>query len=158
MAWEEVKNGEAFEDGAYGWDDEIQKDSDFVLLPPGTYDFEVADFERGRYDGGEKMGPCPKAIITLRVKGPNGEVAYVKHNLFLHSKCEGLLSQFFIGIGLKKHGEKLKMQWNKVVGRTGRCKLGIREYNGNEYNEVKKILDPGDAPKPEQVSFTAGSF
>ena len=40
------------------WDAEISKESDFVLLPAGEYDFKVAAFERARYNGGEKMGPC----------------------------------------------------------------------------------------------------
>ena len=48
------------------------------------------------------------------------------------------------------------MEWNKVVGRTGRCKVGIRTYQGNEYNEIKSILEP--AKSAEQVAFKAGSF
>ena len=129
------------------WDDEIVKDSDFVLLPEGDYNFRVTAFERGRHSGSEKLPPCNKAIVTLEIDSPQGK-AYIKHNLFLHSRCEGLLSNFFTGIGQKKHGEPLKMNWSAVIGSTGRCKVGIRHWkNSNlgedmQSNEIKKFYEP----------------
>lgn len=30
--------------------------------------------------------------------------------------------------------------WDKIAGTTGVCKVGIREYNGNQYNEVKSMI------------------
>lgn len=119
------------------------------MLPEGDYNFKVAGFERARHEGSEKLPPCNKAIVTLEVDSPEGSV-YIKHNLFLHSKCEGLLSAFFTGIGLKKHGEPLRMNWNAVIGTTGRCKLGIRKWigkNGEEMqsNEVKRFYAPDSA-------------
>lgn len=144
------------------WDDEIVKDSDFVLLPEGDYNFRVTAFERGRHNGSEKLPPCNKAVVTLEIDSPEGlgaapAKAYIKHNLFLHSRCEGLLSNFFTGIGQKKHGEPLKMNWNTVIGSTGRCKVTIRKWtgkDGNEMqsNEVKKFYEPpaNTAPKPRK--------
>lgn len=50
----------------YGWDDEIQNDGpEYVVLPDGDYNFKVTGFERGRYEGGEKIPACNMAIITL---------------------------------------------------------------------------------------------
>jgi len=95
-------------DREFAWDDEIEKDSDFVIIPEGDYTFTVSGFERGRHEGSEKLPPCPKAIVKLRVDMPDGTTQELTHNLFLHSKCEGLLSAFFVGIGQKKHGEKLR--------------------------------------------------
>lgn len=87
----------------FGWDDEIEKDSDeWVLLPEGDYDFTVTAFERGRHQGSDKLPPCNKAILTLKVEGKEG-TATITHNLFLHSKTEGMLSAFFCAIGQKKH-------------------------------------------------------
>lgn len=148
----------------FGWDDEIEKEDEFILIDEGEYDFKVAKFERGRYDGGEKLPACNKAILTLEVETPKGKVN-ILHNLFLHSKCEWQLSQFFIAIGHKKHGEKLRMNWNIVVGAKGRAKIGIRTWkdkNGNERksNEVKSFLDPA-APAQNAVptvQYTAGEF
>lgn len=142
-------------DGAMDWNAEIEKENDFVLLPAGEYDFTVASFERARYEGGEKMGPCNEAKLRLEVKTERG-TASIMHNLFLNKKCEGLLCAFFRAIGQKKHGEKLKMDWGKVIGTTGRAKFGVREYNGKEFNEVKSFIYPDE---PTQSSkFQAGKF
>ena len=52
--------------------------------------------------------------------------------------------------------EKLKMNWNEVVGARGRAKIGHREYNGNIYNDIKRFYAPDEsAPKK---SFTPGKF
>lgn len=134
----------------YDWNDEIEKESDFVLLPAGDYDFTVKGFERARYEGSDKLPPCNKAIVSIEIDSPEG-TATIKHNLYLHSKCEGLLSAFFIGIGQKKHGEKLRMNWNSVIGAKGRCKVGIHTWKNKDgddmqSNEIKRFYDPADAP------------
>jgi hypothetical protein len=49
----------------YSWDDQIEKDSEFILLPEGDYDFEVMSFERGRHAGSDKLPPCNKAILAI---------------------------------------------------------------------------------------------
>ena len=134
-----------------GWDDEIIKDSDFVVLPEGEYDFFVDSFERGRHSGSDNLPPCNKAILKLKIDAPQG-TAIITHNLFLHTKTEGMLSAFFTAIGQKKKGEALKMNWGTVPGSTGKVKLGIRKYNDNNYNEVKRFL-----PK-EEKQFKAGEF
>lgn len=141
------------------WDDEIVKDSDFVLLPEGDYNFRVTAFERGRHNGSEKLPPCSKAIVTLEIDSPEGK-AYIKHNLFLHSRCEGLLSNFFTGIGQKKHGEPLKMNWSSVIGSTGRCKVSVRSWinkYGDEMqsNEVKKFYEPAANSAPKATTAAA---
>ncbi len=144
------------------WDDEISKESDFVLIPEGDYRFTVAGFERGRHEGSDKLPPCNKAIVTLRVELPDGTTQDIKHNLFLHSKCEGLLSAFFTAIGLKKKGEPLKMNWNSVLGTSGRCKITVRNYttkdgNSGQSNDIKKFYAPDEnAPaKPSQYQQPA---
>ena len=150
-----------------GWDDEIVKESDFTLLPEGDYDFTVTGFERARHEGSEKLPPCNKAILSLRISTPDGDVT-LKHNLFLHTKTEGMLSAFFCAIGQKKHGEKLRMNWQAVIGAKGRCKVAIRKWKGNdgierENNEIKKFYDPPEntapaaAPAPGGV-YTPGKF
>ena len=68
----------------------------------------------------------------------------MRHNLFLHSSTEGMLSAFFAAIGQKKKGEPLRMNWNTIIGAIGVCKVGTRQYNNNNYNEVKSMLYPED--------------
>ena len=142
------------------WGSEIENDSpDFIVLPEGEYDFTVKCFERGRYNGGDKVGPCPKAMLTLSIDTPQGE-ALVNKDLLLHSKLEGLLCEFFTCIGQRKHGQRVSMNWNAVTGAHGRCKIGHRTYNGNQYNEVKKFLEPkqgAQAPQYQQPQQYAGA-
>ncbi len=140
-----------------GWDDEISNDSpEYVTLPAGDYDFEITGFERGRFDGSEKLPPCNKAVVSVKIANDTG-VCIVNHQLFMHTKTEGLLCAFFTAIGQRQHGEKLKMNWNAVIGSKGRCKLGVREYISDKsgetikINEIKKFYEP----KP---AFTPGAF
>ena len=149
----------------HNWDDEISQDSaEFALLPEGEYEFSVTGFERGRYPGGAKLPSCPKATVSLRFEGVEG-VAVIKHNFFLHSKCEGLLCAFFTCLGMRKRGEPLRMDWPGTVGRTGRAKITVRSYTGNdgrEYqtNDVKQFLEPENAPAAPAAaqSWTPGAF
>jgi hypothetical protein len=155
-----------------GWDDEIEKDGgEFIILPAGEYGFTVTKFERGRFAGSTKMPACNQAKLELTVHSEQGDVV-VFHNMLLHTKTEGFLSNFFAGIGQKKKGEKLRMNWNTVVGSSGRCKLAIHEWTGNDgqkkqNNEVKTFI-PADEVKPQpqnqapfpthQGGFTPGQF
>ena len=141
-----------------GWDDQIEKDgSDFIVLPEGDYDFVVTEFERGRHPGSEKLPPCNKAVVHLRFETPEG-VTIVKHPLFLHTITEGMLCAFFVGIGQRKRGERATMNWNAVVGSTGRAKLVIQNWTNDKgevipMNKVKKFYEPA-----ESKGFEAGRF
>lgn len=116
-----------------GWDDEIQKDGgEFIVLPAGDYNFTVTKFERGRFGGSPKMPACNQAKLEITVHSPEHGDVTVFHNLFLHTKTEGLISNFFTGIGLKKKGEAIKPPWQQVVGRKGRLKLEINKFTGND--------------------------
>lgn len=148
------------EEKVLGWDDPISNDKqgEFVTAPPGEYSFEIVNFSRARHqakpDG--KIPDCPKAVVTVRIYTSEGDKVDVKHNLYLHSRCEGMLCAFFRSIGLRKHGETFRPDWSRVIGSKGRCKISIREYvgsNGNKYkaNDVKAFLDP---PANEQQAVT----
>ena len=134
-----------------GWDDEIQRDdSPFQLLPEGDYAFTVRKFERARHGGSEKIPACNKAVLTLDMAGDGGS-GTVLTNLFLHSKFEWKLCQFFTAIGQRKRGEALRMNWNAVPGASGVCRVGVRKWTGNdgrehESNEITEFYDPESTP------------
>jgi len=140
-------------DRALDWDDIIENDDgEFTLLPAGDYPFTVESFERGEFAGSDKMPPCKKAVVTLKVDGGKLGTTTLMENLYLHSRAEWKLCEFFTAIGLRKRGEPLKMPWQQVPGRRGMCTLGIRKYKGQngtdkQTNQVAKFLEP-QAPTP----------
>lgn len=112
----------------YGWEDMISDEGkEFVLLPEGDYDFTVSKIERARHPGSEKMPPCNMAKVTVTVWGKEDKIE-ITENLFLCNKMEWKLSQFFLSIGLKKHGEPLKMNWAAAQGRSGKCHVYVDTY------------------------------
>ena len=120
------------------WNDSIETDgNEFVLLPEGDYNFLVTGFERGRFPGGPKVPACNKAMITVQVTTAEG-IATVKFDLLLYRSLEWRISAFFRCIGQKKHGEKLTMDWNKVMGSIGRAHFKQRTYT-NQYGEEKTV-------------------
>ena len=129
-----------------GWNDEILEDGqEFVLLPEGDYNFTVTNFERGRFPGGPKVPACNKATITVQVSTDQG-IATVKFDLLLYRTLEWRISGFFRSIGQKKHGEKLTMDWNKVLGSQGRAHFKQRSYinsQGDEKftNDIERFID-----------------
>lgn len=144
------------------WNDTIEKDaSEYILLQEGDYDFTVESFERARHPGSEKLPPCNKAVLKLKINTEKG-TAYISHNLFLHTITEGMLSAFFSSIGQKKKGEPLRMDWGRVPGSTGRARIGIRLYTTKDgeqrqANEIKRFY-PKEKGASQGPSYKAGEF
>jgi hypothetical protein len=152
------------QDRELDWDDEIGNDGeDFILLPEGEYDFIVSDLERGRFPGGATVGSCNKVHLNLTISSESGK-CNVKEDLLLHSRTEWKVCSFFVSIGQRVKGEKLKMNWSKVTGSKGRCQIGIREYTKDgkihQINSLNKFLPPFETTsvsKSESVKDT-GQF
>jgi len=121
----------------------------------------VTNFVRAVHEPkqGGKLPRCNKAVLTIEILGPNNEVCEVEHNLFLYSTQEGFLCEFFRAIGARQHGERMVMDWNKVIGATGRCRtyldkyVGTRDNKQHEATKIKRFLDPptdGQTSAPPQ--------
>lgn len=154
------------------WDDEIADESgSFEPLPAGDYSFTVAKIERARSSGSGKLPPCNMAKVTLNVHGAEYDKEIVE-NLVLHSSLEWKLSQFFLSIGLKKHGEPLRMNWAAATGKTGNCQVGVRTFkrrDGGEgtsneivrfyaYDEFVNVVQPAAPTTYQQPSYQQPSY
>lgn len=149
---------------AIGWDDEIidPGEPEFILLTPGIYDFTVTGFERGHFDGSEKMDACSMAKLTLRCSNGVQETT-VFTNLFLSSAVAFKLSKFAKSIGDMpagdSKGQKFHVDWNNIIGKSGKCRIKTRVYNGKDYNEVDDFIVPdlatATAPAPTPMPQTA---
>lgn len=139
------------EDRELDWNSSISYEGPtFMTLPAGDYEFTITDLQKGRYEGNKNktggLPPCPMATITMTFRGPDGQ-STVQERLFLHTRCEGILCSFFTCIGQRKHGDKVEMDWSKVVGSSGKAALKVEKWTGNdgvtrEQNRVNKWLPP----------------
>ena len=143
----------------FGWEDEIAQDSSYVLLEPGEYWFTVTKIERQRHipnpnsRSKNPLPPCNKAVVTLSILNMEGDKKEITYNLFLHSRTEGMLSAFFGAIGLKKHGEPLKMDWNAVLNSVGVCNVKKAiSTNGNEYNDIGFMVYADEVDVTKQLN------
>lgn len=142
----------------FNWDDVISDDGSEskVIILRGEYNFRVSEFNRGTFPGSEKLPACPQAELTLDIETEEGTAkCFVR--LPLCKSMEWKLSGFFRAIGCKKHGEPVKMEWNKVAGAQGRADFQPRKYKKDgedrETNDVKRWVDwdekyfaPADLP------------
>ena len=132
--------------GVLEWDSSIEDDGQgFILLEEGDYEFTVSGLERARHAGSAKIPACPKAILTLSIETASG-VAEIKIQLLLFKSVEWKLCAFFRSIGQKKHGERLVMDWDHVIGCTGHAHIIQRTYTGNDgtlkkANDVQYFID-----------------
>lgn len=138
------------------WDDEILDDGEersFVTLEEGEYFFEVTKFEKELFSAKaeSKIPDCKMAIITLKIPTQEGD-AYIKDKFYLVGSCEWRISSFFRSIGLKKHGEPLRMKWTEAVGLKG--KAYVTKDPGNKdnvfFNNIKYYIDPVAKPIGEK--------
>lgn len=147
----------ATEGREFGWDDTIKEDSqEFKLLPEGDYNVTIEKFDRSRSSGSGKLPPCNMAVVYFIVHAPEGEVT-IRENYVLHSSLEWKLSELFRGVGLKKEGEELRMDWGALPGKTARAKIGQEAGSKNpskKYNVIEKLY-PKESSKP---AFTPGGF
>lgn len=140
---------------ALDWDSTITEDGNsFVLFEPGEYEFTVEKFERARSQSGNNM-----AKLTLKVKDGNRKTSIID-NIVLTQNMEWKLSSFFGSLGLKKKGEPLKMNWDSVLTKSGRCSVKIEEYtkrdgSAGQTNRIDSYIYLEDVEKsePKQTSF-----
>lgn len=139
---EKVLNQE--EEYELDWEAEIDDGQEFerVVLEPGDYDFTVKKIERSKTrETGNNM-----AVVDLEVRDGNKK-AEIRDWIVLTNKTVWKIASFFRSVGLKKHGEKVRMRWTEAVGLSGRCTVEQEERvsnKGNTYkaNRIYAYLDP----------------
>lgn len=125
----------------------------WAVLEDGYYPFTVQKFERGRFEGSQKMQACPMAVLTLKVQGANGEEALVTQRMYMLERMVWKVSQFMaaIGNGRNEHGNVV-INWGDVEGRGGWLKLKKRAYTNRdgqqrETNDVDRFCEPEEHEK-----------
>ncbi len=114
LSWDAVIEDE----GTGGWEP----------LEEGDYEFVVDDFKRTF----AKDNTTPVLELTLKI----GDTT-VRDWLHFKKNAEWKISQFLISIGMKKHGEPAKVDFDHLLGAKGRCHVTIRPYTKNDGSEGK---------------------
>lgn len=121
------------------------EDAGFSNCPPGTYDVKVVAGEAKSTSAGKDMIVVKFEIVG----GPHGgrkvpnnfvispENANALGFFFRHMRAMGLDSAYF-----SKNPSPAQLAAD-LVGRTCRIEVGTRVWNGEEREDVKKILAPG---------------
>jgi len=92
--------------------------------------------------------------------GELGVVPHI-HKLHLHTKVEGMITEFFIAVGLHDpESSHLALRWGDLVTRQGVVKMDHRTYDGKQYNDAKKFRaikngTPAPAPAPAPAPVAA---
>ena len=156
MSEEQEAYGEAMD-----WDSEIPVDQgrgDFVTLPTGTEcEFKVVKFERDRSRAGD-----PKAKLELICTADAGR-AYVHENLTLSPAAIFRVRKFGVAIGHLRPNEAGRVNWDAVIGASGRCVLAVEQWKRRdgeeaESNKVKEWLAPiaGAANEQDETEVSFG--
>ncbi len=94
------------------------------------------------------------AIVDIEIMDPKtGKPVTIKNRLFLHTRTEWTIGQFFTSIGLKRKGEAFRPNWNAIAGKTGTLKLKNRTYNDTVYNEIDTFYEPKEDAPGGQFNF-----
>ena len=119
------------------YEDYIEDDgAGYRVLPNGEYTFTVQNVERGFYlkkEGG-KMPDCKMLTVSLLIADPEGDVL-LRDNFYLFADNMWKAAAFFRAVGMKKPGERVRMDWNAAMGKWGRVRLTESSYekNGTRY-------------------------
>lgn len=145
-------------DGCLDWEGEIQAEGgEFPVLDPGIYPFTVTKFARGRFTPGpnSKLPACNQALVTLRV----GDLE-LEEKFPLHAKMEWKISGLYAALGMKGQGERVRMNWPAIQGRSGYLELEIHTWTGNDgrerrSNRIARFLAPWDKDYPAAAAQNA---
>lgn len=127
------------------WDGSIQNDgSDLVTLPDNE---EVWMTVRAVERGHNKAGDTPQVMLMFYAESIAGNGrTIVRDYITMTRKSEWKLCELFRALGLRQHGQELKLRWD-LEGMTARAILSVEEYTSSfgevrQNNKIKKYLEP----------------
>lgn len=133
---------------ALGWGDDLDVSAAVQKLAEGPATFEVAMVARSRFEGSEKICPCPMAVLTLRVRDKEGQVADIERNVILNSKMAWLIGDLMRSVGLLGEGSGTikSSMWDQLEGRKGVCEVvTVTSGRGTTYSSVERFVHGDEA-------------
>ena len=132
---------------------------EFVLLPKGTYSFQIKKVEFSNYQPkpGKTTGitkPCKKIVVGLIVDGEDAGHDWVDDNLYFYPTCMFRILSLFKSLGLISDGYKGSLPWDQLKGASGTAKFDVESYHSVKYGDerermvVKQYVKAAPAAKP----------
>jgi len=129
--------------GNIGYNGECGDGEPLIGIPEGEHYFRVRNVTKGF----DEKHQCDAATVTLEVRA--GETtATIQDKLPCHTAFEWKLGAFFKSLGLRKSGEKLRMNWDAAVGQWGRCKIVIKKGRERDFHNIGSYLDRNGKQPP----------
>jgi hypothetical protein len=126
------------------WDKEAEKSS-FNPLPDGEYIAFIYDATAGATSTGK-----PMIKITFKIKDGEYKNRQIFGNYIINAASWWKFRELLIGAQVditevvkkkyQNHYELLAGIKDKLLGQTVKLILSTREYNGNVYNDIKKVI------------------
>ena len=145
------------------------ENSEFSILPKGTYVFEIKKVEFSNYQPkpGKTTGitkPCKKITLGLLVDGEDAGRGWVDENLYFYPSCMFRILSVFKSVGLIPDGYKGSLPWDQLKGASGAAKFDVESYHSTKYGDerermvVKQFIKAAApaapaAPKPAEDDF-----
>ena len=123
--------------------EEANEGGNFAPWPAGEYDFEVADAS----DEVSQKTNQEMIKLTLLVMSREGKSRKVYDYLMSQENQQWKVRHFAESTGMVERYESGVMDIHEIVGRAGRCKLGIKPASG-DYPAGNRIVDYIPAPAP----------
>lgn len=137
---------------------DAQKSADtntgFEPIAAGRYDFEIEDVKIQPYTGSDKIKPCDRLHIQMRVDLANGSSRKVWDDIYLddtHSysmkKLKSLVAS--CGISMPASAEEKEIAEGLLRG-IGKADIIIRTWNGKKSNQVSEyiVAEPAEEDLP----------
>ena len=133
-------------------------DSGFEPLAPGTYEFQIENVTIEQYKGSDKIKPCDKLHIQMRIDLSDGRTRKVWDDIFLDETHTYSMNKLTMLVDstqvLMPESAGPKQIADKLVSGIGKAEITIREWNGKKSNQVVRYIKP-EAPEltEEELPF-----
>lgn len=109
------------------------------MLPRGEYDLKIVEAVLGKSKNGDPMATINYAVVN----GLEHEGKSLKFQRVTFIQNDGIgawiAKSFLKSLGLPYKGDNVNIDTDEWLGKVLHAKVGVREYEGKEYNEIKEF-------------------
>ena len=142
----------------YGKAKNTPMDTGFEPLPAGVYEFQIEGVTIEQFKGSDKIKPCDKLHIQMRIDLSDGRTRKVWDDIFLdetHTYSMNKLVMIVESTQIRMpDASTAKQIADKLVSGIGKAEIVVQEWNGKKSNKVNRYIKP-EAPEltEEELPF-----